>query len=211
MCIGCPQPNMVLRLISSLSDSWSSRVKTIDKCFLFPMLSDLQSHLGCSFNLMFANHGLLAYSVLRMCIIRCGEGFLSQVEIPVSTPSITIHGQGLSSFISFIGMGYLVRKWEIDMACGLRSVAECPSHVRMQFPAKLHVTPAMCMSSLFSASELLTFVNILALLLHSLIGGGDLNIIVNLLGWWRARGFWGFSCFLGCYVWCVADVCSVEE
>jgi hypothetical protein len=37
-----------------------------------------------------------------------------------------------------------VRKWEIDLACGIRSVAECPSHVRrMQFPAKLHVTPAM--------------------------------------------------------------------
>jgi hypothetical protein len=133
---------------------------------------------------MFTNHGLLAYSVLRMCVIGCREGFSSQVEIPVSTPSIMIHGQGLSSLISFIGEGFLVRKWEIDMACGLRLVAECPSHVRrMQFPAKLHMTPAMHTSSLVSASELLTLVNILALLLRSLIGGGDLNIIVNLLGW----------------------------
>jgi hypothetical protein len=105
---------------------------------------------------------------------------------------------GGDSLISFIGMGFLVRKWEIDMACGLRSVAECPSRVRrMQFPAKLHVTPAMRTFSLVSASELLTLVNILALLLCSLIGGGDLNIIVNLLGWCRARGFWGFGCFLG--------------
>jgi hypothetical protein len=34
-----------------------------------------------------------------------------------------------------------------------------------------------------SVSELFTFVSILALSLHSLIGGGDLNIIVSLL-WW---------------------------
>jgi hypothetical protein len=92
MRIGCPHPNMVLRSISSWSDSWSSRVKTIDECFLLPMWSDLQSHLGCSFNLIFANHGLSAYSVSRMCVIECGEGFSSQVEIPVSTPSIMIRG-----------------------------------------------------------------------------------------------------------------------
>jgi hypothetical protein len=57
---------------------------------------------------------------------------------------IIIRGHGLSSLISFIGMGCLVRKWEMDMACGLRSEVRCPSHVRrMQFPARLHVTPAM--------------------------------------------------------------------
>jgi hypothetical protein len=133
---------MVLHSISSLSDSWSSRVRTIDECFLLLMWSFPHSYLGCSFNLMFANHGLSVYSVLRMCNIGCGEGSLSQVEIPVSIPSITIHGQGLSSLISFIGVGFLVRKWEMDMACGLRSVAECPSRVRrIQFPARLHVTP----------------------------------------------------------------------
>jgi hypothetical protein len=124
-------------------------------------------------------------------------GLSSHVDIPVSTPSITIHSCGLSSFMSFIGMGFLVRKWEIDLACGLRSVAECPSCVRrMQFPAKLHVIPAMRTSSLSSASELLTFVSILALSLRLLIGGGELNIIVNLLGWCQARGFGGFGCFL---------------
>jgi hypothetical protein len=59
---------------------------------------------------------LLAYSVLRICVIGCGEGFSSQV----------------------------VRKWEMDMVYSLRLVAKCPSHVtKMQFPAKLHVTPAM--------------------------------------------------------------------
>jgi hypothetical protein len=44
-----------------------------------------------------------------------------------------------------------VRKRAIDLACGLRSVAECPSRVRrMQFPAKLHVIPAMQTSILSS-------------------------------------------------------------
>jgi hypothetical protein len=78
----------------------------------------------------------------------------------VSTPSITTCGQGLSSLISFIGMGCLVRKWEIDMACGLRSVARCPLHVRrMQFSTRLHVTLAMQMSSLVGASVWLIFLH----------------------------------------------------
>jgi hypothetical protein len=106
MCMGCPHPNIVLCSISSLSESWSSRVRTMDECFLLPIWSGPQSHLGCSFNLMFLNHGLLAYSVLRMCVIGCGAGLSSHVEIPVSTPSITICGQGLSSFMSFIGLGF---------------------------------------------------------------------------------------------------------
>jgi hypothetical protein len=55
--------------------------------------------------------------------------------------------------------------------------------VPLQFPARLHVTLAMRTSSLFSVSELLTFINICVLLLHSLVGGRKLNIIVNLL-WW---------------------------
>jgi hypothetical protein len=114
---------MVLRSVSSLSDSWSSRVRTSDECFLLPMLSIPHSHLGCSFSLMFANHGLSAYSVLSMCGIGC-EGSLSQVEIPVSTPLITIRGQGLSSLMSLIMLGFLVRKCDMDRACGLRSVAE---------------------------------------------------------------------------------------
>jgi hypothetical protein len=67
------------------------------------------------------------------------------------------------------------------------------------------------MSSLASASEFLTFVHILALSLHSLIGGEELNMIVNLLGWWQARGLGGFVVFWGWYAWCVADVCGVEE
>jgi hypothetical protein len=54
--------------------------------------------------LMFVNHGLSACSVLRMCIIGCGEGFSSHVDMPVSTPSIITHGHGLSSLISFIGI-----------------------------------------------------------------------------------------------------------
>jgi hypothetical protein len=124
MRIGCPHLNMVLRSVSSLSDSWSSRVRTMDECFLLPMLSIPHSHLGCSFSLMSANHGLSVYSVLRMCGIGCGEGSSSQVEIPMSTPSITIRGQGLSSLMSLIMLGFLVRKWDMDRACGLRSVAE---------------------------------------------------------------------------------------
>jgi hypothetical protein len=44
---------------------------------------------------------------------------------------------------------------------------------------------------------MLTFINILALSLHLLIGGGDSNIIVSLLWWCQARGFLGFGCFLG--------------
>jgi hypothetical protein len=59
----------------------------------------------------------------------------------MSTPSIMTHGHGL---MSFIGMGCSVRKWEMDMACGSRSVARCPSCVRrMQFPARLYVTLAI--------------------------------------------------------------------
>jgi hypothetical protein len=85
---------------------------------------------------MFANHGLSACSVLRICIIGCGKRFLSQVEIPVSTPSIMTHGQGLSLLIALIWIGCLVRRWVIDMAYGWRSMAEWPLHVRrMQFPA----------------------------------------------------------------------------
>jgi hypothetical protein len=42
--------------------------------------------------LMFANHGLSVCSVLRMCVIRCEEGFSSHVEMPVSTPLIMTHG-----------------------------------------------------------------------------------------------------------------------
>jgi hypothetical protein len=85
----------------------------------------------------------------------------------------------------------------IEFACGLRSMAECPSCARrMQFPARLRVTLAMCMSSLANMSVLLTFVNICMLSLHSLVGGGELNMIINLLGWCCARGFWGFGCFL---------------
>jgi hypothetical protein len=123
MRMGCPHPNMVLRSISSLSESWSSSIRTMDECFLLPIWSSLQSHLGCSFSLTFSNHGLLAYSVLRMCVIGCGAGLSSHVEILVFTLSIMIRGHGLSSFMSFIGVGFLVRKWEIDLACGLRSVA----------------------------------------------------------------------------------------
>jgi hypothetical protein len=136
MRMGWPHPNMVFYSISSLSESWSSRIRTIDECFLLPIWSGPQSHLGCSFSLMFSNHGLSAYNVLRMCVIGCGAGLSSHVDIPVSTPSITIRGHGLSLFMSFIGMGFLVRKWVIDLVCGLRSVAECPSRVRrMQFSA----------------------------------------------------------------------------
>jgi hypothetical protein len=56
----------------------------------------------------------------------------------VSTPLIMTRSHGLSSLMSFIGIGCLVRRWEMDMACGLRSEAMCPSRVRsMQFPARL--------------------------------------------------------------------------
>jgi hypothetical protein len=107
----------------------------------------------------------------------------SHVEMPVSTPSITTRGHGLSSFMSLIGIGCLVRKWVMDKACGLRSEAKCPSRVRsMQFPARLQVTPAMRTSCLDSASVLLTFVKILVLSMCSFIGGGEVNTIVNLLG-----------------------------
>jgi hypothetical protein len=167
----------------ALTDSGFSRVITKDECFLLPIWSGPYNHLGSSFILMLANHGLSACSVLRMCVIGCGEGFSSHVDMPVSTPSITIHGHGLSLLMSFIGIGCLVRKWEMDMVCGSRSAARCPSHVRrMQFPARLHVTPAIRTFCLFSARVLLTLVNILALSIHSLIGGGEVYIIINLLG-----------------------------
>jgi hypothetical protein len=52
----------------------------------------------------------------------------------------------------------------------------------MQFPARLHVIPAIRTSCLFSARVLLMFVKILALSIRSLIGGGDVYIIVSLLG-----------------------------
>jgi hypothetical protein len=73
---------------------------------------------------MFVNHGLSACSVLRICVIGCGEGFLFQVEIFVSTPLIVTHGHGLCSLMALIWMGCLVRRWVIDMACGLRSMSE---------------------------------------------------------------------------------------
>jgi hypothetical protein len=91
---------MVLCLISSLRESELSRVRTIDKCFLLPMELGLHNHLGSSFILMFVNHGLSVCSVFRMWVIRCGEGLSSHVEIPMSTLSITICGQGLSSLMA---------------------------------------------------------------------------------------------------------------
>jgi hypothetical protein len=63
----------------------------------------------------------------------------------------------------------------------------------MQFPARLHVTPAMHTSSLVNVSVLLTFVNICVLSLHLLVDGGELNMIINLLRWCCARGFGGFD------------------
>jgi hypothetical protein len=65
----CPQPKMVLRSISSLNDSGFSKVMTKDECFLLPIWSVPHNHLGSSFRLMFANHGLSARSVLIMCDI----------------------------------------------------------------------------------------------------------------------------------------------
>jgi hypothetical protein len=52
----------------------------------------------------------------------------------------------------------------------------------MQFPARLYVTLAIQTSCLFSVRVLLMFVKILALSIRSLIGGGDMYIIVSLLG-----------------------------
>jgi hypothetical protein len=67
-----------------------------------------------------------------------------------------------------------VSRWVIEFTCGLRSMAECPSHARrMWFPARLHVTLVMCTFSLANVSVLLTFVNVCALSLHSLVGGGS--------------------------------------
>jgi hypothetical protein len=70
MRMGWPHLKMVLRSISSLKESGFSKVMTMEECFLLLIWSGPHNHLGSSFNLIFANHGLLVCSVLRMCDIR---------------------------------------------------------------------------------------------------------------------------------------------
>ena len=159
MCMGWPQPKMYLWLSSSFCAVSVSRVRTVEECCLELMVSWLHIHLGSSFNLMLSNHGLSARRVPKICSIEKGEGMSSQVEIPVSTPSMTMRGHGLSSLMDLISWGVLVRRCVIEFASGLRSEAMWPSRtIKMQLPARLQVTPVMRILDFARLRELFTLV-----------------------------------------------------
>jgi hypothetical protein len=55
-----------------------------------------------------------------MCSVECGDEVSSHGNMPVSTPSITTHGQGLSLLIALTCCVCLVRRWDMDLVNGVR-------------------------------------------------------------------------------------------